>query len=386
MSVPGAPLPVLFDYTPALSGWGGIRRYARELARVLARPDSGVAVDLFAADPKMLAPAPELGPRVRTVLARGTRTWRLEVALAHLTGRTLDAAVGARAGSLFHATDHLLPPFSPAVRSVITLHDLGYVRVPETHAIRNRLYLTAMMGRFLARADAIISVSDFSRREAIAVYGLPARKIRVVHPGVSDLFAPSGPEEVLRARTRYALPERYVLTVGTLEPRKNMTTALAAWAAAGSRDVALALVGPRGWRLRQAIGRELAAGGSRPGVILTGHVDDRDLPALYTGASAFLFPTLYEGFGVPVLEAMACGTPVLSSDAASLPEVVGDAAVLLPPGDVRAWAQALRDVLGDPARAADLVARGRDRAAKFPWTKAGRETAAVYEEVHAGRA
>ena len=385
VSASGVPLPVVLDYTPALSGWGGIRRYARELARDLARPERNLDLALFAADPETAEPAPELPVVRRIVRRRDTRAWRAEVAWAHWTGRTMDREVGAAPGVVFHATDHLLPPLSRDVPAVMTLHDIGFVRVPETHALRNRLYLSAMMGRFLARADHVLSMSEFSKREVVAHYGTPEAKITVIPPGVIDHFAPRASADVERVRARYGLPGRYVLTVGTLEPRKNMTTAIAAFEAAAIPDVSLVLVGPPGWRLRQAIGPHLAAGGSRKGVVLAGKVDDTDLAALYTGAAAFLFPTLYEGFGVPVLEAMACGTPVLASDVASLPEVAGDAALLLPPKDVRAWADALRLVLGDPGRAADLAARGPARAALFPWTKAGRDTAALYARVRAGR-
>jgi glycosyltransferase involved in cell wall biosynthesis len=190
---------------------------------------------------------------------------------------------------------------------------------------------------------------------------------------------------VAAVRARRGLPERYVLSVGTIEPRKNLATAIAAFHAAAPRGVALALVGPRGWKLAEAIGADLAAGAVRPGIVVTGAVEDDELPALYAGASAFLFPSLYEGFGFPVLEAMACGTPVLSSDASSLAEVLGDAGVLLPPRDVAAWAEALRALLADPTRGRELGERGRRRAAEFTWERTARATRAVYEGLDARR-
>ncbi len=374
---------LIVDLTPTLQGFGGIGRYAAELAGALAAGGTP-GLRLFTVD-RAGRPAPgSLAALPMTQRRQAARAWRFEIALSGWIGRDLDAAVGARPGDVFHATDHVLPPLSRRVRSVFTLHDLSYLDVPETHSSPNRTYLKWMMPRFLRRADVVVAVSESTRRRAISTYGLVPERIRTVHHGVGAQFHPAPPAEIERVRARYALPARYVLCVGTLEPRKNLVTARAAFAAAGLAGVALVHAGPRGWLHDEAIGPDPAAGAV---MHFAGPVGDADLPALYSGAEAFLFPSLYEGFGFPVLEAMACGTPVLSSDTTSLPEIVGDAGVLLPPRDVAAWTAALRAIAGEPGRERrqELAARGRARAARFTWDATARAMRVIYEELHAPR-
>ena len=378
---------VTLDLTPAFHGWGGIGRYARELARALPGTGDGLELRGFVLGRETAAPERSPGPSIPLVSRRqDPRAWRVEVAFRHAAGRPMDTALGLSPGAIFHATDHLLPPLSRAIRTVFTLHDVSFARLPDTHTRLHGAYARAMVPRFLARADLILADSEATRREAIALYGVPEGKIRTVLLGVGDAFSPRPPAEIERVRERLGLPQHYVLAVGTLEPRKNLRTALAAYTALARPGLGLVLVGPRGWHLEQAVGPELARGQGLAGVVMTGAVDEADLAAIYSGASAFLYPSLHEGFGFPPLEALACGLPVLASDVTSLPEVVGDAGVLLPPTDVAAWVEALAAVLDDPARAADLKARGPRRAATFRWDRTARATRDAYEELHARRA
>ncbi len=284
---------------------------------------------------------------------------------------------------LFHATEHLLPRLS-SVRTVFTLHDLIFLFHPETHKPLNRWFLTLMMPRFLRAADAVIAVSECTRRDAVRAYGIPEEKITVIYEGVSPRFRPASPEAIQAVRAKYRLPERFILYVGTIEPRKNLTALLEAYAALQSRNTQhaarLVIVGKKGW-LYEGFFRRLRELGLEERVYFTGYVPDEDLPALYSAADLFVFPSLYEGFGLPVLEAMACGVPVVCSNTSSLPEVAGDAALLADPTDIRALAAAMERALTDEALRASLRARGLERARQFTWEEAAKRTVEVYHQV-----
>jgi len=372
---------IAIDITPAVLEHAGIGRYAGELTRALVALATGDEYVGFYVDREGRAPAAPLDVLPRRVLRWPSRLWLGGVLAAERCGLTLDGQVGRP--DIFHATDHLLPPLRRS-RTVFTLHDLVYLRHPETQTRLHRTFLELAIPRFLRRADAVIAVSESTRRDAISAFGPAAERIRVIYPGVRRGYGPPTADAVAQARARYRLPERYVLSVGTIEPRKNLGTLLAAFRAAAPAGVGLVVVGKRGWLPEQAL---TAADTQRHAgaVVFTGYVPDDDLPALYGGAELFAFPSLYEGFGSPVAEAMACGAPLLVSDTSSLPEVAGDAGVQLPPRDVRAWAEALTALLGERERRAELRARGLRRAEKFTYDEAARRTLEVYREVHARR-
>ncbi|MBN2472954.1 MAG: glycosyltransferase family 4 protein, partial [Anaerolineae bacterium] len=213
-------------------------------------------------------------------------------------------------------------------------------------------------------------------QDLIAIYGTAANKIRVVYPGVDPALAPVRDEEALaRVRRKYGLPARYLFFLGTLQPRKNIARLVQAYQASGAaeRGIALVLGGARGWLYDPA----WTAG--VPGVIETGYVADEDVAALYSGALALVFPSLYEGFGFPVLEAMRCGTPVIAGNTSSLPELVGEAGLLVDPLDVEAIAAAICRIVDDAALRARLVAAGHEQAASFTWERTARQTLAALE-------
>jgi glycosyltransferase involved in cell wall biosynthesis len=268
---------------------------------------------------------------------------------------------------------------------IVTIHDLSFARLPQTVEPKNRAYLARNVPTSLARADAVIAVSEFTRREIEELFPVARGKVHVVHHGVRPaLEAPPGdaPDAELPP-----LPERFVLAVGTLEPRKNLGVLLDAIHLIRSdvplRDVGLVVVGGRGW-LSDELELRLAAEQMNRRVTRLGYVSDATLSALYRRAAVLAFPTLYEGFGLPVLEAMACGLPVVCTNVASLPEVAGDAALLVDELLPESLADALRRVLTDEALAADLSRRGRERAATFTWKKAARQTLDVYRTVAEG--
>jgi glycosyltransferase involved in cell wall biosynthesis len=267
---------------------------------------------------------------------------------------------------------HVLPLAHP-LPSVVTVHDLGYKRFPGAHPLGQRLYLD-WATRFSARSAArVIADSRATQRDLIHFYRIPESKIAVVYPGRDESLRRVDPAPV---RAKYHLPQHYLLHVGTLQPRKNLSRLMDAVCRLPSASC-LVLVGRPGW-LAAPI---LAQAGERPDVVrLLEYVPDDDLAGLYSGASAFVFPSLYEGFGFPVLEAMACGAPVICSNTSSLPELAGEAALLVDPTDVAALASAITRLLSDPGLGAALVEKGYRQVEKFSWAKAARETLAVLEE------
>jgi glycosyltransferase involved in cell wall biosynthesis len=374
-----ADRPVIgIDYTPAHEQGGGIGRYVRELTRAwLARPAEAEArlfvMGARAAD-LPAPPAPHAQWRSAPFSPRTfARVWhraRLPLPVEAFTGRV----------QVFHATDFVLPPTLPGTRTVLSVHDLSFVRVPDSASPSLKRYLDAVVPRSVARADHILADSTATKHDLIALYRTPPEKITVLLSGVEARFTPAdGPAQAaVRARYRIgAVP--YLFTVGTVQPRKNYARLIAALARlrAGGRDLALVIAGGRGW-LEDPIYAAVEAHGLSDSVHFIGFADDADLPALYTGAAATVFPSLYEGFGLPVLEAMACGSPVVTSNCSSLPEVAGDAALLVDPLDEAAIADATARVLDDAALRERLIARGRERAAAFTWARAAEQLAGVY--------
>lgn len=373
---------ICIDISPAAHRKAGLGRYARELAERACRIDARNAYSLFYYQPSRgVSPASLSHLPARTV-PLSAKPWRMSVLLAHYAHIPMDRLLPGV--DLFHGTDHLLPPFR-RIRSVFTVHDVIPQLLPEFHLPLNRWYLTLMFPRFLARADAVIAVSECTKRDTMRLYGIPEEKIRVIYEGVDARFRPVRDAAVLgRVRRRYSLPEEYILYVGTIEPRKNLARLLKAYHALKQKGYGhkLVFVGAKGW-LYQPVFDTMRALGLEGDVILPGYITDEDLPAVYADASLFVFPSLYEGFGLPPLEALACGVPTVVSDASSLPEVVGEAALKVPPTDTGALAAAMERVLSDAELAQRLAAAGPGRAALFTWEKAAEETVAVYGRVMA---
>jgi glycosyltransferase involved in cell wall biosynthesis len=286
------------------------------------------------------------------------------------------------------------PLFSPCP-TVVTVLDLSFLRFPEAFKTFNRLYLGLMTRVSVRRASRVIAISESTRQDVIALLGASPDRVHRVYCGVDSAFRPLPRAEVDAFRRRKSLPERFILNLGTIEPRKNVMRLVEAYAslvtsAPGEMaDVPLVVAGGKGW-LADPIYRRVQELGMHDRVRFVGYVPEADKQLWYNAATCFCYPSLYEGFGLPPLEAMACGVPVITADAASLPEVVGDAGLTVPPLDVGALAEALRRVLLDPALRADLAVRGRARALRFSWTEAARQTAQIYalageDKWHSGR-
>jgi glycosyltransferase involved in cell wall biosynthesis len=283
---------------------------------------------------------------------------------------------------LLHALG-FVSPIAWRGKTVVTVYDLSFMRFPEVYNRPNRVYLNTFTPPSLRRADRVITISEDARRDVIELCGVPPERVTPILLAADDRFQPASPDQIAAFRARHGLPERFVLYLGTLQPRKNIETLVRAYAQLrneGSDDHALVIAGGRGWQFDSIFDliREL---GIEAFVHLPGFVPDDDQPLWYSSATVFAFPSRYEGFGLPLLEAMACGAPVVSSSASSLPEVVGDAGLLVDPSDVEGWCSALRQLLEDEPRRAALAAAGRTRAQGFSWRRMAAETVQVYREV-----
>ncbi|MGD0649901.1 MAG: glycosyltransferase family 1 protein [Verrucomicrobiia bacterium] len=276
---------------------------------------------------------------------------------------------------VLHVPGHKLPALAPC-KTVVTIHDLAFLKFPETFKPLHRQRLVWFTRNAVRRADRIIAVSESTKRDLCELLGAPDERIDVVHHGVDhELFRPDVAPAVRTAP--------YILSVGTLQPRKNYTMLIRAFKRLCERrrePVELLIAGQRGW-----LWEEIEAEADRtPRVHLLGYVSDDQLPALYAGAAVVAMPSLYEGFGLPLLEAMACEAPVVAANVSCFPEVVGNAAVMLDPTDEESWAATLSELLDDPAQRESLRQNGMARAKEFTWERTASQTLVVYRKAAAG--
>lgn len=354
----------------------GIHRYIARLLPALA--DLGeYSITAFTPEPRAISALP-VAIDVRLAPAFAARPLgRILWEQARLPGNLRRA--GAR---VYHGAAYAMPVLCP-VPGVVTVHDLSFERLPETLPAMQRRYLSIATRLSVRRAAALIAVSDFTRRELIELLGAEPARVHVVHNGIEPQFRPAPQSEQEESRGRYGLPEEFILTLGTLQPRKNLGLLLRAYAELRGRKPdtpPLAVVGGHGWGNEdpERIAAQLGIGEQ---VLLLGYVPDDDLPALYSACRLFAYPSRYEGFGLPVVEAMACGAPAVVADAASLPEIGGEAVLAIGPDDAAGWAAAMGSLLDDESRRESMRRSGLSRAKRFSWSRAARQTAEVYGHV-----
>jgi glycosyltransferase involved in cell wall biosynthesis len=300
----------------------------------------------------------------------------------------LPAALACGRFDLVHGLVNMLPLATPTL-GVVTVHDLSFVRAPGRLPPLKHLYQVVLARLSVARARAVIAVSRQTAADVIACFGAPAARVHVVYNGVGAEFTPGSDSDVARLRATHKLPDRFLLSVGTLEPRKNLARlvrSFARWraqAAPAEQNVHLVLAGGKGWGY-DAIFAEVQAAGLTEVVHFPGFVPWAELADWYRAALAFVYPSLFEGFGLPVIEAMACGAPVLCSQAPGVAEVAGDAALTVAPHDEEALTAGLRLLIEQPNLRAELRRRGLAHAARFSWQRCAEETVAVYDEVMRG--
>ncbi len=349
----------------------GTENYSLFLIRGLLKLDRDNQYRLYFS----LPPAPDLIPSTANAAIRTIPFPRL------WTHTRLSWEMASRPPDVLLVPAHVLPLVHPR-HSVVTVHDLGYLHYPQAHTRWSRWYLQWSTAHNARAATHLIADSEATKRDLIEFCQTPPDKISVVYPGYDPSFAPERDQERLEAvRERYHVPGPYVLYVGTLHPRKNLQMLLEAFAVVVQQDgdVHLVIAGKKGW-LYEPLFERVQQLGLEKWVHFTGYVPQKDLPALLSGARLFVLPSLYEGFGLPVLEAMACGTPVICSNVSSLPEVAGDAAILVNPHDTAELIQALQRLLFDDALRRDLVQKGLNQVRRFSWDKCAQETLDILQD------
>ncbi len=371
---------IAIDYTSAVRQAAGIGRYTRGLVAAAIQLDQVNQYVLLVAGGSPQPPMPF--PVAANVTYRPIpASDRALAILWHRLRLPLFADAWAGGADIFHSPDFTLPPLWRA-RGILTVHDLTFMHYPDCAPPGLVSYLKSAVPRSVRRARLILADSESTKRDIVELLGTPPNKVRVVYAGVGPEFAPVTQEDILAGvRTRYNLTWPFVLNVGTLEPRKNHLRLIRSFAQLLPHhpDLRLVLVGGKGW-LYEDVQAEVARLKLQGRVVFPGFVADADLPALYSLASVFAYPSLYEGFGLPVLEAMACGTPVVCSNASSLPEVAGDAALLVDPTDVEALARALDQGLSDQPMRQAMRTRGQAQAARFTWSAAARTLLDAYHQ------
>lgn len=347
----------------------GVHQYIYHLLRHLGPADDGLRYTVLLGEGALppdvaLTPLQSRWPTsraaVRVLWEQLVQPWALRWIGAHLV----------------HGPAFVGPVFAPCP-TVVTIHDLSFIRFPGLFRPANRLYLTVMTRLSARRARRLIAVSAHTAAETTRLLGVPPERIDVIHHGVDPAFRPLPADQVAAFRQRQGLPERFVFFVGTLEPRKNLARLVEAFAHIRDGRVRLVLAGGKGWLYDELFATVETLGLSEE-VIFPGYVMNDDLPLWYNAATALAYPSLYEGFGMQVLEAQACGTPVLTSNVSSLPEAAGDAALMVHPRDVQALAAGLNRLLADESLRHQLRAAGLAHARQFTWSRTARETARVY--------
>jgi len=357
----------------------GVSQYTEQMVRRFmgTLPRSNDALTIFAGPA-----APPNG-----YVPDGVRWVPSRLPTGHAPGRILweqivAPMVSARAGlDVLFCPVNVVPLASP-VPSVVTVHDLAFLAYPEAFHAAKRRYLTAMTRLSVRRARHIIAVSAHTRDDLVHHFGVRPERITVIPNAADERYRPAdSPEGITRFKAANNLPDRFVLFVGTLEPRKNLRRLIEAFAllSGDDPDVKLVIVGASGW-LTSDLAPLVQTRGLSNHIIFAGYVPDDDLPRWYQAATVFCYPSLYEGFGLPVLEAMGCGTPVVTSRTSSLPKVAGDAALLVDPPDVRGLANALQSVLADDARRRAMSEAGIARSHAYSWERTATATLNVIRD------
>jgi glycosyltransferase involved in cell wall biosynthesis len=367
---------IAFDGTSLTPGRTGVGYYTEHLLHHLAREVETTGDELVVVSNQ---PIDTTHPLPRHVAVHDRLRFPLRIAwMQMLAGRVLD---DVRA-DVAHFTNGMIPLGASAAR-VVTIHDMSLKLYPECHPLRRRVINRPLINVAARVADAVVAVSNSARDDLLRFHHIPAERVSVVYEAAGPDFRPIR-DRVMRGRIRlrYGLPERFALYVGAIEPRKNLPRLVEAFAQARRQGIAheLVCVGPYGWSSRDLYAY-VDRLGLRRVVHFTGYVPAEDLPALYSLSEFFVFPSIYEGFGLPVIEAMACGTPVITSNTSSLLEIAADAAETTDPHDRDALAAALVKLATCADRRRELSARGAERAQQFSWTRTAKEMLALYRRV-----
>ncbi len=349
----------------------GIHNYIAQLLRGMAQADNGYDFSVFCNSPQVLS---------NTGLNLISTRWPAERPLGRIMWEQLAWPISARRRKLdlLHSMA-FVTPYALTAPSVVTVYDLSFIHYPEQFPRPRQLYLASQTRRSCRSARRVVAISGSGRQDVHRLFDVPLERIDVVSPGVDPVYHPRSAAEAAAFRQQRDLPERYILHVGTLQPRKNIRLLIDAYADLGRDDVALVLVGGKGW-FYDDIFEQVQAMNLENRILFPGYVPDADLPLWYNAAAVLTFPSYYEGFGIPILEAMASGTPVIAAMTSAIPEVTGDAALLFDPQDEVKLSKHLAAVLDEPGLAAKMRAQGLTRAKRFTWQRATDEMLEVYRK------
>jgi glycosyltransferase involved in cell wall biosynthesis len=369
---------IYVDVSAAVHSRAGLGRYAESLARSLAdiAPDR---FSLFFNGGKGGRVPDSLRSIPNKQVSLGYKPWRMLLYLANLSRISFERLIPD--AELYHSTEHLLMPVRN-IPSVLTVHDLIFKLYPEYHKRLNYWFLNLAMPLFCRRASVIIAVSEATKQDLVNYYGIDPAKIRVVYESAADHFKPPSAAEIDQVRDKYELPEQYLLHLGTVEPRKNLDRLVDALLILreGFPDLTLVLVGGKGWLCDDFFSRiqsDRLSGMVKP----LGWMPDEDLPAVIGAAALAVQPSLYEGFGLPILEHMACGQVVAASDRSSHPEVGGDAAAYFNPESVDEMIHVIRRLLRSKEEYSKRREQSLTQARQFSWHRAAVETIEIYDQL-----
>ncbi len=374
-------MKILIDATSITKIKAGVGVYAKNLLDRLTRAPGTLQIVILAQDDDA-----ELDfsyhPNV-TMLWVPARLFRILPLRVLLEQVYLPLVLLLRGIKVVHSLHYALPLFCFGTRRVVTFHDMTFFTMPEVHRPFHLPYFKAFMRASVRQADHIIFISRSALKDCTAMLGRPHGSTSVIPHGKSEAFRPQSPGENLdRLREKYHLAERFVLYIGTIEPRKNLPRLVEAFATVAAKDPAIQLViaGKMGW-MAEGLFATIERLHLASRIVFTGFVAEEDKPSLLSACTMFVYPSLYEGFGLPALEAIACGAPTITSNTSSLPEVVGDAALLIDPTDTEALAAAMEKLLSSPDLREELKKKGPAQASQFTWERTAALTADVYRSM-----
>jgi len=372
-------LHIAIDAHSVGAGLGGNETYATNLIEALADIDSVNRYTLYVTKKEAVERFANRWPNVHLRLTL-PHTPLVRIPL------TLTVELRRRPVDILHV-QYTSPPFTPCP-VVNTIHDLSFEHLPETFKRRSWRQMRLTIRRSAQSAAHILTDCDFARDDILKTYGIAPERVTAVPLAAAVRFSPVRDERELdRVRNKYGINGKYILTVGSIQPRKNIPRLIRAYSMLCSeRNLEplpkLVVVGKRGWLYEDTLATAESST-VRDQIILTGYVDDKDLPALYSAASCFVYPSYFEGFGIPPLEAMRCGTPTITGDRTCFPEIIGDAGLMVDPFDEQAIKRGIVRVLTEQTLRDELIEKGLERANSYDWLKTARQTLDVYESVHA---
>ncbi len=367
---------ICIDIQPAVTQRAGIGRYVSELVGHLPKEDD-CNFDLFYFDFKGRARPPRAES---CTLKRYSKLpgMLVQQAWKRVGWPRFDSIAGD--ADLYHFPNFIIPPLSSGKKAVVSIHDISFILHPEFAEKRNLDYLSRRIKATVQRADAVITISEQSASDINKHLGVPREKLSPIHLGVSQSFQPAQDEDILSAKQALGLDRPFILMVGTFEPRKNIPYAVELFEKMSFFDGDLVIVGQKGWK-NEAIFDVITASSRSARIKTIQAVSDQHLVSLYSGAEFLLMTSLYEGFGFPPVEAMACHTPVLTSAGGSLAEICGDAAIVIEEYDPELWLEKAQAILHDSGLRNDLVARGIEKAKNYTWQKTADEHVSAYRKV-----